>query len=98
MDDFYKQLILLFIAVMTGGGVTHLIKESSCQSWIGGYRIRFGMKSVDTGQDLDGDGKNDVEQKFELGVTKLGRPPPGYEVKIDKDNDGDEQNDSNNKL
>ena len=93
MDDFYKQLILLFIAVMTGGGVTHLVKESSCQSWIGGYRVRFRMKSVDTGQDLDGDGKNDVEQKFELGLTKLERPPPpGYEV--GKDDDDDRQNDT----
>tara|TARA_B110000196_G_C20927923_1_gene558542 strand:+ start:369 stop:602 length:234 start_codon:yes stop_codon:yes gene_type:complete len=74
MEEFYKQMLMLAFALFTGGGLTHIIRESSCQGWIAGYRLRFQVKEVDTGEDLDGDGKNDVERKFELGVTKLDRP------------------------
>lgn len=90
MEDFYKQIILFLVAVFTGGGLTHVIKESTCSSWIGGYRLRFRIKEVDTGEDLDGDGKNDMEQKFELGVTKMSKVPeapeateaPPYDAKL----------------
>lgn len=70
MEEFTKQCILFLLALITGGGLTHLVKESDCNTKAGDYRLRFSVKEVDTGVDLDGDGKNDIEQQIQLGIVK----------------------------
>lgn len=71
--ETWQQLLVFLGALLSGGGLTHFVKESHCVA--GEYRIRYSLRPVDTGEDLDGDGKNDIEQRMELGIVKMNRKP-----------------------